>query len=453
MGTARNRSGENQNSTIMDLVYAYSKDNLIAVALFLINFAGLVLFMLYFMHIDYLPNLDFSGTMYLLVAMAFVGMFFFILLATSFVLPGLTWRLFIDDLHLADGKQKFQLSGLSTRYVWVFGTLYIAINFVAYFIAVYLQDIQLYLGKFDILIYLSAFIVVLLLASVIAFSANQWKKGIAWGWTLFITALVSTLPLYFILLLLNTNPQVSNGIGLFIALMAMLATNSLVILVEKFIYSLLIGMIFFSYSLLSIGQSHFIPTLVANTLHFGAFDASKIVFKKDYCQILGNYHVLPAYENNVSCYLTEVKVYWRIGKESLLEIGENNVTVPSDQIISMSWEGRKPPKVLFEYDSNKTTVEGEKALVQIIRELKEKKPKEITVYGYASIEGSDRHNMGLSEARAEVIKKRIEHEFSDANISVKILSSKGKGADRLKADEKFMKKMKDSRVVEIIYSK
>ena len=81
--------------------------------------------------------------------------------------------------------------------------------------------------------------------------------------------------------------------------------------------------------------------------------------------------------------------------------------------------------VLFEFDSDKLNKDAEKAISSVVEELKKSaKGQKVVVEGHTDDEGDESYNQGLSERRAESVKKAIEPKLSGAGIQ---LETKGFG--------------------------
>jgi outer membrane protein OmpA-like peptidoglycan-associated protein len=178
---------------------------------------------------------------------------------------------------------------------------------------------------------------------------------------------------------------------------------------------------------MSIGRLYLIPSVTLRLLHIGDFNAT-IVFKHDYCSTLKTYQVEIFNENQTSCSADIDKVLWRVGKESLLYVSDKNITVPTDQIISMSWPMMKRvvdtntsnlPIISFEFNSTKLTNNGEKELIKQIESL-DANTTEITVYGCSSPEGTEKFNKRLSKQRAEKIQTWLNGYFAHETKQIKI---------------------------------
>jgi outer membrane protein OmpA-like peptidoglycan-associated protein len=85
-------------------------------------------------------------------------------------------------------------------------------------------------------------------------------------------------------------------------------------------------------------------------------------------------------------------------------------------------------KVQFELDSAKILPESHSLLDEVAKVIKENPQiKEIEVEGHASAEGSDSHNMGLSDRRAKAVMKYL---TGKGGIAKKVLTAKGYGETR-----------------------
>lgn len=85
-------------------------------------------------------------------------------------------------------------------------------------------------------------------------------------------------------------------------------------------------------------------------------------------------------------------------------------------------------KVQFEHDSAKILEVSHSLLNEVAKVIKENPQiKEILVEGHASSEGSDDHNMNLSDRRAKAVMKYL---VSKAGIDQKMLKAKGYGETR-----------------------
>lgn len=97
---------------------------------------------------------------------------------------------------------------------------------------------------------------------------------------------------------------------------------------------------------------------------------------------------------------------------------EKRVEVRDDKIVINE-------KVQFEFDSAKILSESHSLLDEVAKVIKENPQiKEILVEGHASAEGSDSHNLALSDRRAKAVMKYL---ISKGGINKKMLQAKGYG--------------------------
>lgn len=81
--------------------------------------------------------------------------------------------------------------------------------------------------------------------------------------------------------------------------------------------------------------------------------------------------------------------------------------------------------VLFEFDSDKLNKDAQKAIDSVTEELKKSaQGQKVVVEGHTDDEGNEGYNQGLSERRAESVKKAVEPKLSGAGIQ---LETKGFG--------------------------
>jgi len=199
---------------------------------------------------------------------------------------------------------------------------------------------------------------------------------------------------------------------------------------------------------------YFIPSSILRNLHIGDFNAT-VVFKHDYCSTLKTYQVEIFDENSISCSADIKNVLWRVGKEALLEVPDKNITVPTDQIISMSWPKMKRvgktnsssfvPVISFEFNSTKLTKSGKKELMKQVKAL-DTNTTEVTVYGCASPEGTEKFNKRLSIQRAEKIQIWLEGYFANQGKEIKV-NVVGEGTSKYCTDANLIEELGNHRKV------
>lgn len=435
--------------TILDDMYNYFKENMITSSLSIINFFGITYFLIYFIKINYIPNLDFSGTVYLLIVMSFIGLFVSIFLYFVLILPSIIWQegvsfSFNDKII----KDKFlnnlnfiimiSLSSISIYIITVYinNGLYQTLSF--FFLLWFYSSVTQYLiNSFSFKSYMSIGNLLQILKIFILY---------------FVLSIIILFPIIVIYLVSGTQ-QLNSEFPTFVLIaivinLLFLQNKSLLILFSIFIFFL--GLFFINPGL--------IPTLVIQKLHIGGFSAT-VIFKHDYCLTLRTYQIPITQENKASCSVNINKVLWRVGKESLLNVADKNITVPSDQIISMSWPmTTSKPKTLidhnstalstisFEFNSTNLTNNGKQELIKQINVLDKNTTKEITVYGCSSPEGTKSFNKTLSEQRAKFVQSFINDYLAQGKNTI-IVNIVAEGTSNHCTDEKLIKELANHRKV------
>jgi outer membrane protein OmpA-like peptidoglycan-associated protein len=234
-----------------------------------------------------------------------------------------------------------------------------------------------------------------------------------------------------------------------------LLINSLVFVLPNLLIIFFVPLILFLV-LLSIGKIDIISSTAVKALHMGNFKAN-VIFKSNYCEALKNYNILTDKRSDTSCSVRVNNVHWRVGKESLLEIKDKNITVPSDQIISMQWPVDKNTTnqennvsklkiISFDFNSTVLTKSGKANLITQAKALDANKTKEITVYGCASPDGTEKYNKTLSLKRAETVKTWLDGYLARDAKDIKI-NVVGEGTSKHCTDEKLEKELQEHRKV------
>jgi outer membrane protein OmpA-like peptidoglycan-associated protein len=102
--------------------------------------------------------------------------------------------------------------------------------------------------------------------------------------------------------------------------------------------------------------------------------------------------------------------------------GEIVQTYPCDIVVVKINEA-----VMFDYDSNVITKDGNTILDKVASVLKDNPEMKVYLTGYASIEGSDQYNQGLSQRRVDAVKVSL----MDRGISADRMTTEAKGETSL----------------------
>jgi len=437
--------------TLFNAVYDYSKANMISSFLAIINSIGILYFLIYFFNIQYIPNLDFAGLMYLLVVMTLIGLFTSIFLYFLFILPGLIWKE-SSSILLDNKKNNFRIIITSPPNLGLFLIVYTLSAIIVIVISLYIKE-----QKYTLLAYFSSIFFLSLIICLFTTQLNRINikdlKNIFF--IVFFISLAIVFPLVGTYLIV---PDKKDLIEIFIIFLSIGFITNIFIIKDKpysvdKLRSFLISLFMFFIFLLLINPK-LIPFLVVKNLHIGNFNAT-VVFKHDYCSTLKNYQVEIFDENSISCSADIKNVLWRVGKEALLEVPDKNITVPTDQIISMSWPKMKRvgktnsssfvPIISFEFNSTKLTKSGKKELMKQIEAL-DANTTEVTVYGCASPEGTEKFNKRLSKHRAEKIQIWLEGYFANQGKEVKV-NVVAEGTSKYCTDANLIEELENHRKV------
>jgi len=435
---------QQKKDTFFNAVYEYFKANMISSFLAIINSIGIVFFLIYFYNIQYIPNLDFAGLMYLLVVMTLIGLFTSILLYFFFIIPGLIWKESAGSLD--NNKNKFSIISMHQE-SWIhFLIIYIIFSCTISMIVLSKQEFIFQFLLYILIIILTALFVCLLTTNLRCINIKQLGKFFLLYLAISFFIIFPILGTYIIL------PNKQDIIGAFsIFFVVGLSTNILMILDKR--YSFILSVIIFFIMLFFLNPK-LIPFSVMKKFHMGSFNAT-VVFKHDYCSILKTYEVEIFDENSISCSADIKNVLWRIGKESLLEVADKNITVPTDQIISMSWPKMKRvaktnssssvPVISFEFNSTKLTTSGKEELMKQAKAF-DSNTTEVTLYGCASPEGTEKFNKTLSKQRAEKISTWIKGYFANQKKNMKI-NVVAEGTSKHCTDANLIDELKNHRKV------
>ncbi len=438
--------------------YTYFKSNMISSILALVNLIGVVFFLIYFIHIDYLPDLDFSGVMYLIVAISFLGLIYLIYFSLALFLPRMMWQAMLPNDFLSSPKPI------------LLNNIIFLLSFIPVLIAIHNEWTGIENLILSTLLYtiLSPLGYLMYVAIVKAKSNNQKILNLlkeqnyyfeVWYvfWIQNLISLVTSLGL--LIFLLNSDVHefwiflVISFINLFYFSINYFSLKASKILIATISPIIILFILFLS------GKGHVISSAAVRTFHMGDFNAT-VIFKSDYCYTLKSYKIPILHENKISCSVNIDNVFWRVGKESFLNVVDKNITVPSNQIISMTWpiitkskdstdsNTTVSPIISFKFNSTILTKNGRQELIKQIKTLDNNTTKEITVYGCSSPEGTKKFNKTLSIQRAKSVQLWVDGYLARGKNQIKV-NIIAEGTLKHCIDEKLIKELENHRKVMI----
>jgi len=334
----------------------YFSENPLLSIVSVINLLGGMLFLFYFIHIDFMPTLHIQDMIHLIFSMAFLGLFMVMFLALLLVVPAFAWQSFESPIKeiIVKGKEKSKKSEEDTEETirQLFGLNLLVGIFLMFWLMLFIKD--------------TALVWCISLVTVIIAMIGQYAyilKDITISLKDKIPIFFSSISIYVIMMfpilalsitIKHANYLVINDdwIGWAVTIFGLMLvgiTNMLTMYdesIRKWKYFVpLVAILFFAF--LGAKDAGFISRDTMRILHMGNFTASKIVLKSDACKHLSQeYSSKVSLETNTTCVMRDVYVYSNIGQEILLRIKEDDnksdekVIIFKRDIISYAWKAK-----------------------------------------------------------------------------------------------------------------
>ncbi|WP_019505497.1 hypothetical protein [Pleurocapsa sp. PCC 7319] len=341
---------------------------------FIFTIIGISVFIIYYINIEYLPDLNIKDSIQLIFLASITSIFIVVVCLLLFIAPGILWSLTLfkkrsfKRLLYDTDKKKGKLIGLI---IWLFTptTFFYTLMLIANSEYWYIPLILLIINYFC-LIYIYMFSYV---------QHNKYKRKLKirklrflyFGYFFLISILNNLILLgsfSFIYKLSERyylNDPVSNKIQAIVYLIMIFILVVLINIVSilkpkninRFYWYLSLSTIIFLISILYYGELSFIPSRVMEIYKFGNIKAHSIILDKIGCSIAKNNIDMrggyieykdKTYKINTdkeTCVIPDVNILSRLGEESYLELKINlnksekkriKFTIPSDSIISFS---------------------------------------------------------------------------------------------------------------------
>jgi len=300
---------------------------------------GAFFFILYFIHIGFVPTLNIADAGYLLVIMSLLGLFLLLFLAFILVAPAFVWMMYQKEIDntLADKQQQKLFF-----YYLLLGSIFL---FISLLIGAYIPDADEYLWYCVIIVY------TLTLMIITYFYKEKWLDGILLLIVGFSVSVISYLPFLINLISLQDSIYLRNLedeslVWVTLVSSFIIAIGINVIIIEKKIsifYKILITIASLIFIAFFIGRNGgFISSHVMRNLHLGNFIAKEIIIKSEGCRLLVRNHPQQVtLENNNSCVLTNSLVLSKLGESLLVELNSTRLVLPKKNIIYYNWEMQK----------------------------------------------------------------------------------------------------------------
>ena len=302
-------------------------------------FFGGLLFLLYYLHIGFMPNLNnFTDFTYLLFAMAIVGIFLFFILIALFVLPAVFYN-------------KIMKNYLSEKY-FIYSISIFPIIMLSYLIK------ETWLKEIDTICFLLCISILLFIVVPIALSKTltikEMGKQILY---VFIQSIVSpySIILVYTIFLLSHQMDVTTNVDVIVTFLIFsvvaIALNTWII-DEKFSKTLkliaIIAIFTFIFLMLFFRTYALIPSIVMNQFHLGNYRITSVTAKQRSCKILSDLNI--STDLNTSKFKTssidaesktctvkgEICILSSIGTTMLWQIDNNRtVRLPSEDFSGM----------------------------------------------------------------------------------------------------------------------
>jgi len=323
----------------LNILKSYIAKNIIQSIIAAIYTLGALFFILYFIHIDFVPTLNIADVFYLLIIMSLFGLFFLFFFAFMLAAPAFVWLMYQKEVDktLIDKKQQKLFF-----YYLLLGSIFL---FISLLIGSYLPNVNNSLWFCLIIIYS------LLLLIITYFHKVQWADyilllivGVSVSFIVAFPLLINFIILKDSLFVQTIKYDFMGWVMLFLSLVISIVINVIIIKKKINIFSKIVitiaSLIFIALFIARDGS--FISASVMHNLHLGNFTAKEIVIKSEECHLLARNH--PKHvtlEKNNSCVLTNSLVLSKLGESLLLELNSTRLVLPKKYIIYYNWEKKK----------------------------------------------------------------------------------------------------------------
>lgn len=298
---------------------------------------GAAIFVLYYIHIGYMPDFDMASSISLLAAVSATSIFLLLFIVVVGIMPGIFWDCYWNEVGGENGfsrrwKNREPITTVGALIIWF------ALPVLIFFISI--------LGG---LLYSSWLYSVLLLAFVVYYlciicsdDVRLWAGFKDCSYLFFaslLSSMLAIIPFYFILSVLLLEKYDDTKmlyliifLSLFVLLMNVLvaapvvASDSSANTVDenKLKKNALIGFIMLVVFFIATSSTVLIPKGIMQLYKFGNINASRVVLDRDGCLILKGNGLSGASDSDM-CYIEGLLILSRLGEEYYLEISSNAV--------------------------------------------------------------------------------------------------------------------------------
>ncbi|WP_024599740.1 hypothetical protein [Pseudoalteromonas sp. TAE56] len=299
---------------------------------------GGAIFVSYYANIGYMPDFDFKSSITLVSAASITAILTVLLFIVILILPGAFWSgTWADSSSLRSNwedekghKELFKTAlWFGVPILYFYGLL--AIFVVSWMVAIpyFLIGISL----FFLVVYKKS---TLIRKPLIAETAKMLFAS-------FTSSILAFFPIFIVFSLSLSSLTTSKGspafvgiiVAVFIVFINVLATakpNK----INGLVYYPGLGFAAFFVVFSSFEIFHRVPERVMELYKFGSIEAKKIIMKNEACETLLLLGVLPKVEPKKQCFLNDVKILSRLGKDMYLEVNDIKFTIKNSEILSWS---------------------------------------------------------------------------------------------------------------------
>lgn len=317
-----------------DRLLSYYYNNVASVFWSLFLVFGAVVFVAYYIHIEYMPDFDMMSSISLLAAVSATSIFFIVFLVLMGIMPGLFWDYYWSDMGGSSNLSQ-QWKKLETRDTIQALMIWFALPILAIFASVIGE---LFFGWYSfifLVIVAFGFFGYLVTRSDYGFWEGC-KNFISLAFASFMTSVFAFFPFYFIIKASEMKSDDNDMLLFLIALLSLFVVFMNVFVAapitssqlslnnikkNKIIKNTIIGALVLVVICIWSKATHLIPESVMRLYKFGAIHASKIVFDKEGCDVLGNLYLKGNPEEGM-CYVDDVLILSRLGNEYYLQMAQ-----------------------------------------------------------------------------------------------------------------------------------
>lgn len=299
---------------------------------------GGAIFVSYYANIGYMPDFDFKSSITLLSAASITAIITVLLFVVVLILPGAIWsELWADSTSL-----KSNWEDESGRKVLFRTALWFGVPILFFYGLLIISFFNWMVAIPYFLIGISLFTLVIYKKSTLV-GKRLIEETAKMLFASFACSIFAFLPMFLVFSLSFSSLHTSKGSTVFVGVMVAVFIVFINVLatakpnrINGLIYYPGLGLAAFLIVFSSFKIFHRVPERVMEIYKFGSIDAERIILKNEACDTLLLLGVIPKVEHKKQCYLNDVKILSRLGKDMYLEVNDIKFTIKNSEVLSWS---------------------------------------------------------------------------------------------------------------------